>query len=93
MYQKVFQNLLMNSGITDYALFPHFFPASFKLRLDQSHHLAILRHERAQGRKNQLQRDKRYVDRGKIQWLWDLLFRQIAGVGPLQADYSLIASD
>ena len=80
----------MDSAVTHNALFSYLFPSGFKLRLDQTDHLSILRQKILHRKQNLRQRDKRYINRRKCCQLVNILRHNITDIRLFHADYPLV---
>ena len=83
----------MHGRVADNALFADLVLPRFKLRLDEAQHLPCGLQKRLYDRKNQAERDKRYVDDGKVKRLAQVFQSNIADVRPLHDDDARVVAN
>ena len=90
---EVLKHLFMHGRVADNTLFADLVLPRFKLRLNEAQHLPCGLQKRLYDRKNQAERDKRYVDDRQVKRLAQILRCNIADVRPLHDDDARVVAD
>ena len=85
-------NLFVDLRFANDPFFAHLILACLKLWFYQTHHLCTRTKQLVSNWKYQCQRNKRYIHRDKIDWIRNLFLGNIADVGALQIDHTLIGA-